>query len=233
MVSRRTFIKGVVGAAAAAGAASTGLVAADSLFPYKKPGLKLKEGPFLYVLDEKAKELNVWYQDRMGKEAMVQDFDSPGKGAQVIWNGLPSMLIRLDGSRSLNYQGASTATNLSDGKVYPVVPGTPGIVDDIIGLWGICPHLCCRPNWRVANPKEKWLVYCICHDSLYDPHALVTDKRGDGVSYQGAMWQGGPAKRALPQIPLRKEADGKLIGVPEKPEWYTYCGVDIETAKEG
>lgn len=231
MVSRRAFIKGVVGAAAAAGAASTGLVTADSLFPYPKPGIKLNESSFLYTADDRAKAVNAWYLDKVGQEAKVQDFASAGQGAAVTWNGFPAILIRLDRGRVLNLQGGSTATN-SEGKTYPLVPGTPGLVGDIIGLLAKCPHACCAPNWRISKPEAEWLIWCICHDSRYDPHALVTDKSPSGTQYRCAMFQGGPAKRGLPQIPLKTEADGKLIGIPANVEWYQYCGLNLEAPKK-
>lgn len=230
MVSRRTFIKATVGAAAAAGAASTGLVAAEALFPYKRPGTVLKEGTLVYTADEGAKKQNVWYLDRVGQEAFARDFDAPGKGAQVLWNGFAAMLIKLDEGRFVNLKGQATVTN-PEGKAYTVVPGTPGVVDDVIGLWGICPHACCKPNWRISRPDVKDLIWCICHDSRYDPHALVVDKSPTGVQYRCAMFAGGPAKRGLPQIPLRKEADGRLVGVPEDVAWYLYCGVNLEAQK--
>lgn len=233
MVSRRKFIKTMVGAAAAAGTASAGfsLVAAPALSPYPKPGIRLREGTFVYTADEGAKKQNVWYLDKVGQEAMAADFDVPGKGAQVIWNGFAAMLIKLDRKRFVNLKGEATVAN-PEGKSYKVVPGTPGIVDDIIGLWGICPHACCKPNWRISRPDVQNLIWCICHDSRYDPHALVLDKSPTGVQYRCAMFAGGPAKRGLPQIPMKKGADGKLIGIPDNVEWYQYCGVNLEAGRE-
>ncbi|MBI4362994.1 MAG: Rieske 2Fe-2S domain-containing protein [Euryarchaeota archaeon] len=224
-LTRRMFLKVTVGAAAVGALASTAAATFLSLAPYKKPGIKLKEAPFLYTADDTAIKLKVWYASKVGQEAVVSDFTEAGMGAQATWNGFPAVLIRIDPRKSLNLGGAASTVN-DQGFTFPVVPNAPGVEQNIVALWGTCPHACCRPNWRVSRPEVQNLIWCICHDSRYDPHAIVTDNY-KGKRYRGAMWQGGPAKRALPQIPI-KIVDGRIIGAPEKPDWYVYCGVDVE-----
>ena len=146
-------------------------------------------------------EKGTWYSDKSGTEVMLEDFDQVGKGAGVLWRkSIPAIVIRVDESK---LRGA-TATN------------------GLIAFAATCTHLCCIATWRLDRPTED-VLFCRCHDGVFDPYNVVSDVMLDGTRYLGAKVMAGPPPRAAPIIPIEIK-DGKVAGVPENVELYGYCG---------
>lgn len=146
-------------------------------------------------------EKGTWYSDKAGSEVKLEDFDQVGKGAGVLWRrSIPAIVIRVDESKLRG----TTANN------------------GLIAFASACTHLCCISTWRLDRPNED-VLFCRCHDGVFDPYDVVKDVTLSGTEYLGAKVTGGPPPRAAPLIPI-EIADGKVAGVPEKLEIYTYCG---------
>ena|GEM_PF-1567056 len=120
----------------------------------------------------------------------------------------------------------------------------------IVVLFDRCVHLCCNPGWHVVDnppPARDYStygaapptyvhfgvdpVYCVCHGSQYDPMLLVVNiNNKNGEPYVGAERVHGPAPRALAVIPLKRQGQNLVGGMPLDPKtgdpdpaWYTYC----------
>jgi Rieske Fe-S protein len=146
-------------------------------------------------------EKGTWYSDKSGTEVKVEDFDQVGKGAGVLWRGsIPAILIRVDESK---LRGATANSGL-------------------IAFSSACTHLCCIATWHLDRPSED-VLFCRCHDGIFDPYDIVKDIMPNGVEYEGARVVGGPPPRAAPIIPVEIK-DGKVAGVPSNLETYAYCG---------
>ena len=65
--------------------------------------------------------------------------------------------------------------------------------DDLVAFSAICTHNGCEVDVSLG---ESQTIFCSCHSSTFDP-------RGSGVVI------GGPAPRALPQLPIRMR-DGRI-----------------------
>jgi len=146
-------------------------------------------------------EPGTWYSDRAGAEVRVEDFDDIGKGAGVLWRGtIPAIVLRVDESK---LRGAR-ATN------------------GLIAFASTCTHLCCISTWHLDRPKED-ILFCRCHDGVFDPFDVAKDVMQNGTEYIGAKVVAGPPPRAVPIIPIEIK-DGKLSGVADNLEIYGYCG---------
>ena len=146
-------------------------------------------------------EKDTWYSDRSGTEVKLEDFDQLGKGASVLWrNKIPAIVIRVDESK---LRGA-TATN------------------GLIAFASACTHLCCISTWHLDRPNED-VLFCRCHDGVFDPYSIVKDVMPSGAEYLGAKVIAGPPPRAAPIIPIEVK-DGKVAGVATDLGLYDYCG---------
>jgi Rieske Fe-S protein len=146
-------------------------------------------------------EKGTWYSDKSGTEVRVEDFDQVGKGAGVLWRGsIPGVLIRVDESK---LRGATAKSGL-------------------IAFAATCTHLCCIATWRLDRPWED-VIFCRCHDGVFDPYEVLKDVMPNGGEYLGAKVIGGPPPRAAPIIPIEIK-DGKVAGVASALEIYGYCG---------
>lgn len=146
-------------------------------------------------------EKGTWYSDKSGTEVMLEDFDQVGKGAGVLWRrSIPAIVIRVDESKLRG------------------VTATGGL----IAFAATCTHLCCIATWRLDRTNEN-VLFCRCHDGVFDPYNVVKDVMLDGTEYVGAKVIAGPPPRAAPIIPIEIK-DGKVAGVPENVELYGYCG---------
>jgi Rieske Fe-S protein len=146
-------------------------------------------------------EKGTWYSDKSGTEVNVADFDQVGKGAGVLWRGtIPAIVIRVDESK---LRGA-TATN------------------GLIAFASSCTHLCCIATWHLDRPNED-VIFCRCHDGIFDPYNIVSDAMPDGTKYQGAKVVSGPPPRAAPIIPIEIK-DGKVSATASSLTTYSYCG---------
>jgi len=92
----------------------------------------------------------------------------------------------------------------------------------LVAFAATCTHLCCIATWRLDRPTED-VLFCRCHDGVFDPYNVVNDVMLDGTEYLGAKVIAGPPPRAAPIIPIEIN-DGKVAGVPENVELYGYCG---------
>ena len=146
-------------------------------------------------------EKDTWYSDRSGTEVKLEDFDQLGKGASVLWrNKIPAIVIRVDESK---LRGA-TATN------------------GLIAFASACTHLCCISTWHLDRPNED-VLFCRCHDGVFDPYSIVKDVMPSGAEYLGAKVIAGPPPRAAPIIPIEVK-DGKVAGFATDLGLYDYCG---------
>lgn len=196
-ISRRQFVNGIV-SAGIVGTVVSFLSLLISLLPSAGAGQQQGEVDNVFRYGP---EKGAWYSDRSGTEVMLQDFDQVGKGAGVLWRGtIPAIVIRVDESK---LQGAK-ATN------------------GLIAFASTCTHLCCIATWHLDRPNED-VLFCRCHDGVFDPYDIVKDVMLNGGEYLGAKVVAGPPPRAAPLIPIEIK-DGKVAGIPQNLELYGYCG---------
>jgi len=196
-MNRRQFVQTVV-AAGIAGTILSFLSLLMSLLPSAGAGEEQGEVNNVFTYGP---EKGAWYSDKSGNEVLLEDFDQVGKGAGVLWRGrIPAIVIRVDESK---LRGA-TATN------------------GLIAFASTCTHLCCIATWRLDRPSED-VLFCRCHDGVFDAYNVVKDVMPDGAEYLGAKVVAGPPPRAAPIIPIEVK-DGKVSGVPDNLELYGYCG---------
>ena len=145
-------------------------------------------------------EEGMWYSAKSGSEVLLEDFDQVGKGASILWRGsIPAVLIRVDEKKLRR----ATATS------------------GLVAFASTCTHLCCIATWHFDRPNED-VLFCRCHDGIFDPYDVVQDVMPDGAEYAGAKVIGGPPPRPTPIIPIEIK-DGKVAGVPSNLEIYRYC----------
>jgi Rieske Fe-S protein len=141
-----------------------------------------------------------WYSGRAGSEVQVKDFDQVGKGANVLWRGsISAVIIRVDESKL-------RGTKANNG---------------LIAFSTSCTHLCCVATWHVDRPNED-VIYCRCHDGVFDPYDVIKDVMPGVGEYLGAKVIAGPPPRALPLLPIQIK-DGKVLGAPSSSEIFEYC----------
>jgi len=145
-------------------------------------------------------EKDTWYSPKSGSEVLLDDFDQVGKGAAVLWRGaIPAVLIRID-EKKVN---GATATS------------------GLIAFASTCTHLCCIATWHLDRPNDD-VIFCRCHDGVFNPYDVVKDVMPNGAEYVGAKVTAGPPPRAAPFIPIEIK-DGKVVGIPSNLEVYGYC----------
>lgn len=196
-MNRREFVK-ILASLGILGTAAAFLSFLASLLPIPK-GMQQQgevDNVFRY-----GPEKGTWYSDKAGAEVRIEDFDQVGKGAGVIWRGtIPAIVIRVDEKR---LRGATATQGL-------------------IAFASTCTHLCCISTWHLDRPDED-VLFCRCHDGVFDPYDIVRDVMPDGAEYVGAKVVAGPPPRAVPIIPIEIK-DGKVAGVPTNLEIYGFCG---------
>lgn len=196
-MKRRQFVQAIV-SAGIVGTILSFLSLLSSLLPSAGAGQEQGEADNVFRYGP---EQGTWYSDKAGTEVRLEDFDYVGKGAGVLWRGhIPAVLIRVD-EREL--RGAK-ATN------------------GLIAFASTCTHLCCIATWRLDRPNED-VIFCRCHDGVFDPYDVVKDVMQNGAEYVGAKVVAGPPPRAAPMIPIEIK-DGKVAGVADSLEIYGYCG---------
>lgn len=183
-------------------------------------------------------ELPVWYDDMIGEDALLSHFTEPGMGAHVMWMtiregsqihcGIPALLIR-QGEEELRFP--------------ETFPRERFVIDGLYAVFNVCTHAGCRPTWQLlpqgryaefdpdrqlyADEGGRELVYCVCHNSVYDPAAIEVYQHPPPPDASGALYlgiarlEGSPASRGMPLIPLELEGE-RLIGRLEDPAWYMY-----------
>lgn len=232
-LTRRSFLRGAVAAGAVGfvGAGTFATVVSLVKPPDCPPDVGDLLDSFLYVKPE-GSLLRVWYEEAglVGEEARITDF-VPGRGANVIWKawrtpdtelvcGFSAMLIMMD------------PTELS----FPAgFPQEDFVIDGLYAIWLCCTHACCRPGWQLI-PRANYKVdlgrdniYCVCHDSQYNPRIISPYQHPPPPDASGAQYFGvhkevgvGPAPRGMPLIPLTLEGT-KIVGVASDLQpWYQY-----------
>ncbi|MBW2307610.1 MAG: Rieske 2Fe-2S domain-containing protein [Deltaproteobacteria bacterium] len=68
----------------------------------------------------------------------------------------------------------------------------------IVAYSSLCTHLSCTVSWEKRTAITASIMICYCHNGLYDP-------------LRGAKVVGGPPPRPVPQVPIKVDAEGKLI----------------------
>lgn len=140
---------------------------------------------------------------------------APGRRV-VTADGRPIKVAegRLDQLATVFPEGHTTADD-SQAVLLRVAPGwlSPrtvdgGAVDGWVAYSKICTHLGCSVGLFGIDTRPPNVVrqlVCPCHQSVFDP-------------MDGAARVGGPAPRALPQLPLGVDDDGYLIATGDFPE---------------
>jgi len=196
-MNRRRFVETIV-SLGIAGTVVSFLSLLMSLLP--TAGAGPEEGEVDNVL-RYGPEKGAWYSDKSGTEVRFEDFDQVGKGAGVLWRRkIPAIVIRVDESK---LRGATATSGL-------------------IAFASTCTHLCCISTWHLDRPSED-VIFCRCHDGVFDPYDVVKDVTANGAEYLGAKVIAGPPPRAAPLIPIEIK-DGKVAGVADNLEIYAYCG---------
>jgi rieske iron-sulfur protein len=196
-ISRRRFVE-TMASLGIVGTIVSFLSLLMSLQPAAEAGQELTEADNIFRYGP---EKGTWYSDKAGNEVKPEDFDQVGKGAGVLWRrNIPAVVIRIDEAKLRG----TTATN------------------GFIAFASVCTHLCCIATWHLDRPNEN-VLFCRCHDGVFDPYDVVKDVALNGTEYLGAKVTAGPPPRAVPLIPIEIK-DGKVTGVPQNLEIYTYCG---------
>jgi rieske iron-sulfur protein len=193
-MDRRQFVKALVSLGILGTVASF-----FSLLTSLLPSSSGSQGPADNIL-KYGPEKGIWYSGKSGSEVMLADFDQVGKGASVLWGGsIPAILIRVDESK---LRGTTANSGM-------------------LAFASACTHLCCIATWHIDRPNDD-VLYCRCHDGIFDPYDIVKDVMPNGTDYLGARVISGPPPRALPLIPLEVK-DGKITASQPNLETYSYC----------
>ncbi len=248
-LTRREWIEtGIVVGAAAAATAVEGwavLRLAQTILPAPKPINGIVEDRLVYTRFP----TDQWWNPKAGTAVRVTDF-AEWQGASAVWRGLfradgtyvpgtgfPALVIRV--VRDDAYFRSP------DPSPYGLPAGFNLFFDDplrnirIVALFDRCTHLCCYPGWHVVSdpppPRDYTVspptydvyrqdpVYCVCHDSQFDPLLLVADVNPlNNVGFVGAQVVHPPARYSMPVIPIRAVSD-ELRGGMADPAWYMYC----------
>jgi Rieske Fe-S protein len=229
-MTRRSFLKGALAAGTAGFLGVAGFTTVQSLI---SPEVKVKGqvlDTFIYINPEGAR-LPIWFEDLIGEEAKITHF-KPGRGANVLWKavideegqivpftGFPGLLIQLNEEELEFPQGYSM---------------DEFVVEGLYAIFNCCTHACCRPGWQLI-PRSAYkvdpgydTVYCVCHDSQYNPRRIFKYRHPPPPDASGAEYIGiykepglGPADRGMPLIPI--ELDGnKIVGISRDQNWYRY-----------
>lgn len=247
-MTRRRWVKiGLAGAALAAGAAATG-GGAWTLHEILPPP-NLSSGTLLDSLMYTAFPQPQWWNGKANTPVRVTDF-ALWSGATAVWRGLftdagalipgtgyPVLVIRVP--RVDTYYSLPSPSPWPLGSGFGLTYDDPARDIRIVAAFDRCTHLCCYPGWHVATgipiPRDYIVppptydvygqdpVYCICHDTQYDPLLLRADTNpNNGVLYPGMTLVRLPGTFSLPLIPLRAVNDA-LEGGMFDPRWYVYC----------
>ncbi len=247
-LTRREWIESglVLGAAAAATAVESWAVLrlAQTVLPAPKPINGIIEDRLVYTHFP----ADQWWNSKAGTAVRVTDF-AEWQGATAVWRGLfqegtwvpgtgyPVLVIRI--------LRDDTYFEHPDPGPYGLPAGFGLYYDDpvrdirIVALFDRCTHLCCYPGWHVVSdppPPRTYTVspptydvyrqdpvYCVCHDSQFDPLLLVADVNPvNNVGFVGAQVVHPPATYSIPVIPIRAVSD-ELRGGMANPAWYAYC----------
>lgn len=237
-ITRRSFLRGAVAAGTVGFLGAAGFGTVVSLI--SPPDCPPKQGEllnsFIYINPEGAK-LPVWFVEEglVGQEARISHF-LPGRAANTIWKAFRTD----DGQRVC---GLSTLLIMIDPAELAFPEGFPQsefVINGLYAIFNCCTHACCRPGWQLL-PRENYKddlgrdnIYCVCHDSQYDPRRISRYQHPPPPDASGAEYFGvhkdvaGPAPRGMPLIPLELEGT-KIIGRVKNQDWYRYLDNKAKT----
>ncbi len=224
-MDRRGFIKAAV-SAGAVGLAGALVASGKTLLPppIEPPGTVF-EG-FVYA---QGGTRNPFGFDRLaGQPARPEHFSETWSGAAAVWRplfdegnnqipstGFPVLLIKIDPTLFLRPPEWTKDHFLA--------------TEGIVAMWDRCVHFCCPPQWHTAVLPPAYQEYeasrvprtlseagqdpiwCLCHNSQYDPLTFVWDVHPNGTIYVGANMAHGPATRALAAVSIATRG-GQIVG---------------------
>ncbi len=240
-LTRRSFLRGAIAAGSIGfiGAAGFGTVVSLISPPTTCRGEILSS--FLYVNPEGA-QLPVWFveQGLVGKEARLTDF-IPGRGANVLWKAT----ISEDGTIACGFSALLIKRDPAELSFPEGFNSEEFVLDGLYAIFNCCTHACCRPGWQLTRrpyPKGDQgfeNIYCVCHDSQYNPRIISKYKHPTPPDASGAEYFGvhkevgvGPAPRGMPIIPLELQGS-KIIGRVKNQGWYQYLDSKAKTIPVG
>ena len=224
-VTRRSAIKSMVVAGTVGVATAT---TAASMIMLIQPELRVKgtlDIGFIYKTSA-ADTKGLWYEELGGLKPKPGDFPGSWEAAATFWRflrdeegdpvdgtGIAALLFKVNASE-ISTEWEELFDYLADNQYMAVMAK--------------CLHACCVPNWKNSRPDLN-TIYCVCHDSEYDPRRIVPYQHPTGAKYWAVHKSFGPAPRGMPIIPL--ELDGnEFIGQIRDIGWYVYCGVTPQTS---
>lgn len=228
-IDRRTFMRGAVAAGATGFIGVTAYGTIRSLVSPPRPAAGTVNPGFIYAAPQDPK-LPVWYEELVGTEARIEQFEV-GQGAAFRWRAI------LDEGGDITFPGFPAQLIRMDESILQVPEGFPKdefVTDGLFGIFNTCTHAGCPPGWQLI-PREDYVadpgfdtIYCECHFSQYDPRRLEIYRHPPPPEASGAEYFGvfklpgfGPADRGMPLIPLELEGS-RVIGRVRSSEWYQY-----------
>ena len=243
-LTRRNFVKGSMVAALGGVTGAAGVATQLSMIGEQPKTAGTVNPGFVYFISDEDILRGLWYKPLDGLAAFTRDFDfaagQTGIGANVLWRQIKAEDEETGGERIVFPGMPAILIKLNPEFAPENLFETEGVVEFEGGVFvafsGICVHLCCVPGWQKGEPwdlrekspdgtieKYPW-IFCSCHGSRYDPFNIVEEESPDsGGKYMGAHLEVGPAPRSLPQIPLKLDGAGELIGIEDNLQWYDYC----------
>ena len=245
-ITRRGFMKGSIGVAAA------GLVGASSV-----PALKSLIPPPVTRCDPDAAEDRLIYKSQEGEwwDSLSGEFTRKedlqiNQSAIVWWKpkeleeelGVCEMTLNV-----VKVQTSALTVIIEEKEQEDAVQSISewGVIDDegesVVMAFNTykCPHLCCKPVFveedrtsPISGMPVQFNFQCPCHLSLFDPTTIIDDARAADDPNVGiesrpvmvAQLVEGPAPWGLPMVPLM-ERDGVLVGRTETIDWLKFCGM--------
>jgi len=245
-ITRRGFMKGSIGLAAA------GLVGASSV-----PALKSLIPPPVTRCDPDAADDRLVYKTQEGEwwDGLSGNFTKKedlqiNQSAIVWWRpkeleeelGVCEMTLNV-----VKIQTSALTVIIEEKEQEDAVQSISewGVIDDggesVVMAFNTykCPHLCCKPVFveeertsPISGIPVQFNFQCPCHLSLFDPTTVIDDSRASDDPNVGiesspvmvAQLVEGPAPWGLPMVPLI-ERDGILVGRTENIDWLKYCGM--------
>ena len=217
----------------------------------------------------KGSEDSVWYGDRhlesMTESGFREEAGRSGtgmSGASGVWSGLPVNVVYIphEENKGLPPIQNKPRVQFMDGVDQTgAVIGFGGEIEEdpayatlkvsnnILVIFGRCPHLCCIPGWQLIENNftaDTWepggldsggnKLFCICHSSRYDPTVVEKNTNrnrtnGTMFEYFGIKRTGGPAPVGMPLIPFTvnndviEVVDFAAEGIEAMLDWYTFC----------
>ncbi len=257
VMNRRQFMKYGFNSAAGVIAASFGVLGFASIL---MPGGGGGSGDLSVKYWAKGREDSAWYGSMHLQDMELSQFEmEAGKsasgmaGASGVWNGLPVNVVYVPHNENKNAAPVANKPRFQFSEGYDGTSKYVGHFDDlaetdarlipndnIVIVFGRCPHLCCIPGWQLVQETftaDNWTpggsdeggnkLFCICHSSRFDPTMLEMNmnrnrNNGQEFTYAGIRKSGGPAPVGQPIIPAQIN-NGVIEGIDDYVDWLTFC----------